>query len=164
MERGLKGERGNSLDGRTTRSDNGAGSSLFQQKAGTSIDLLFLTSMESPVSTYARVRRGGRGGEKRGKRERVRALLSPTGHVGTRSGPVYADEWNSFQGTSGPFSNTSLRCGVDANTAEEEYVSRRDRQSQGADKDGLLEPEDESRVARNNDSCRRSGANGKKNP
>lgn len=38
--------------------------------------------------------------------------------------PVYADEWNSFQGTSGPFSNTPLRCGVDANNAEEEYVSR----------------------------------------
>lgn len=74
---------------------------------------------------------------------------------------MYADEWNSFQGTSGPFSNTPLRCGVDANTAKEENVSRVTDKAKGADKDGLLDPEvDESRVPRyNDDFCGSSGMN-----
>lgn len=61
--------------------------------------------------------------------------------------PVYADEWNSFQGTSGPFSNTPLWCGVDANNAKEEYVSEGDRQNQEADKGRSIKSRDE-RISR----------------
>jgi len=65
---------------------------------------------------------------------------------------MYA-EWNSFQGTSGPFSNsTSMRCG-----RGERIRVESDRQSQGTDKDGLLNPEmDESHVC-NNYLCKKIG-------
>lgn len=54
--------------------------------------------------------------------------------------------------------STSVRCGREYR--EGEIRVEGDRQSQGADKDGLLHPEmGESRVAGDNDSCRRSDMN-----
>lgn len=63
------------------------------------------------------------GGEKRKTRASTCPSLSDRARRYPER-PVYADEWNSFQDTSGPFSNTPLRCDVDANNAEKEYVSK----------------------------------------